>query len=328
LNKIKRIITISLLALTIITGVATAQTPSPIIPIPQNCEVIIWLNGATLAADSDLEHALIGNQAIDRYLNLVSMSLGELEYAVLFMPFSKSLVKGRASLGRLPADCGLVMKSFGDWKTIYKSFKTRGWKESDYSNKKVLWWSTGESYFSDPKTGECVALLQNGALAFAGSESFMRQVLDVSGGKLQGLAISGTYQIVNDAFFSQARSSIGFYAKANREMRAVILADTSAINSETAKAALEYIDHVSELGINSFKSADNYQLNGLLGMDSDNNALIVSSLLQLGGGMANLLPKDDPNRSSLSNMTVDRDGHIVKLTTSMTKKQIISLIRK
>jgi hypothetical protein len=326
-NKIKILISLILLSV-FVTSIVYAQTPSANIPIPQNCDVVIWLNGQNLASDTDLEHALIGNQAIDRYLNLVSMSLGEIEYAVLFMPFSKSLVTGRTSLGRLPANSGLVMKSFGDWKTIYKSFKTRGWKASDYSNKKVLWWSTGETYFSDPKTGECVALLQNGTLAFAGSESFMRQLLDVSGGKQQGLPIGGGYQVINDGFFSNPRASLACYAKANSEMRSVILADTASIKSETAKGALEYVDHISELGINAVKNPESYQLNGILGMDSDNNALVVSSLLQLGGGLANLLPQNDPNRAALSNMTVSRDGHLVKLSTSMTKRQIIGLIRR
>jgi len=325
----KKVFTIILtLSTVIMPALAGAQAPAPNIPIPQKAEIIIWLNGARLAADSDLKNALLGSQAIDRYLNLVSLSIGEIDYAVLFMPFSKSLISSRGTIDRLPANAALVMKSNGDWKTIYKSFKSRGWKESDYSNKKVLWWSTGETFFREPKSGECVALLQDGTLAFAGSDAFMKELLDVSGGKQPGLPVSGAFQIVNDAFFSNSQATLGFYSQSTNEMRFLIKADTSVIRSEAARAALEYVDHVSEAGALAVKSGDSYQLNGLVGMDSDNNALVVSSLLQLGGGLANLLPKDDPNRSALSNMTVTRDGHIVRLSTAMTKRQIIGLIRK
>jgi hypothetical protein len=299
------------------------------IPIPQNTDVVIWLKSSQIASDPSLKSLLLENQAVNNYLSLLNLSLDQVDYIVLFSPFDKTWATGGGHQNKpsLPQNGAVILSGKFDSKNKYGGLKSKGWKVIDYSNKKLLWWSVGGGYYIDPKGNGCISLLPGGRLLMTGSEGVMREILDVSGGKKQGMTLTETYQNQSDSFFTNNSILISAYANVTSEMRQTILADTSYIRSSTARAAMEYINHIKELGISTSRAGHDYFLEGNLGMDSDNNALIVSSLLQIGGGLASLLPPDDPNRELLSSLAVSRVGNVVTLQARMTGNQLIGLIK-
>ncbi len=306
---------------------ATAQETA--IPIPQGSDVVIWMRGDQVASDPDLKASVLRNRAVGRYLDLLNLALEQIDYAVLFSPFDRTWIAGgrRAASDKLPSGGAMIVAGNFDPKNKYESFKSKGWLKQDYSNKKLLWWSTGESYYRNPKGGECVGYLPGGRLVVTGSEAIMKELLDVSGKKKEGLASEGTYQRLGVDFFASPQTVMSAFVNVTAEMRSMIKADTVNLNSAAARNAIEYIDHLKESGLTAVKEGSMFMVNGYLGMDNQNNALVVASLLQIGGGLANLLPQGDPNRALLSNLTVSRQERTVTVQTPLNRQQLVNLIR-
>jgi hypothetical protein len=202
-----------------------------------------------------------------------------------------------------------------------------GWLKKNYSNKKLLWWSTGDSYYCNPQGGECVGYLAGDRLIVSGSEQIMKNILDVAGNKQDGMLPTNLFQSVSNDFFSDKQIVISAFANVTDQMRNSIKADTINIHSSTAKSALEYIDPLKEVGFSASGIGNGVLLKGNLGMDSQNNALVVSSLIQIGGGLANVLPQGDPNREILSSLVTSRQERIVNIQADLTRQQFLSLIK-
>jgi hypothetical protein len=323
-----KLLILNLIIVLLITPIKTVLAAGPALPIPAQVDFVVWSRGRQMALDPQLKSSIVGNRVVDRYLEMLSLTVEQIDYAVLFTPFDKNLILRGETIDRLPAEGGLIISTNSDLEEKLRNLRARGWKLVEYSNKKLLWWSTGEKYYKEALSGECVAVLPGGALALAGSEAFMKNILDVSGNKQQGLASTGAYQMINDEFFSNELTAAGIFVGVTDDLRSMIKADTIFSNSPTVKAAIEYIDHLTEGGVSAIGGGNDYHLKGYAMMDSDNNALVVSSLLQIGGGLANLLPKSDPNRSTLADMSVTRNARIVKINTNFSKQQLLNLLKR
>jgi hypothetical protein len=308
-------------------SVSAQQTASA--PIPSGAQIVLWMRANQVAQDPDLRATLLNNNAVARYIGLLNMDLAQIDRVVLFMPFDKAWINNNRLVipQTLPQSGALIVTGSFNAKSKYQEFKSNGWKEIDYSNKKLLWWSTGTKFLSNPKGAECVGQLPDGSLAVGGSQQIMRGILDVAGGKAQGLQATDVSNQLSQDFASDNSKLASLYISVTPEMRSVIKADTIAIKSSTGRAAIDYVDHLDEFGLAMRMSAGSFLASGYLGMDSESNSLIVASIFQIGGGLASLLPPNDPNRAALESLDVSRSGKTVILQSNMTKQQLLGLMR-
>ncbi|HBC45869.1 MAG TPA: hypothetical protein DEO84_08390 [candidate division Zixibacteria bacterium] len=320
---------IRLIVVLLCTSAAAPAQPTASTPIPAGAQIVFWMNAAQISQDSDLRASVLENSTVGHCLNLLSLDLAEIDRIVLFMPFDKSWVNGTKLIvpQALPKNGAIIITGSFDAKTAYQGFKAKGWKEISYSNKKLLWWSKGTSYYCDPKSGACIAQLPGGGLIAGGSEGATKNVLDVAGGKAQSFAISPTFERLSQDFNFDKTRLLSLYVLITPDMRAIVKSDTSAIKSSTGKAAIGYIDYLEETGLSVARSGNGFGIEGYLGMDSESNSLIVSSIFQIGGGLASLLPPNDPNRSILENLSVSRQGKLVILQSNLTRRQLQNLMR-
>jgi hypothetical protein len=310
------------------SAVALAQQTAAT-PIPAGAQIVLWMRADQIAQDPDLRASVLENSAVGHCLNLLSLDLAQIDRIVLFMPFDKAWVNGTKLFvpQALPKNGAIIITGSFNTKTAYQGFKSKGWKEISYSNKKLLWWSTGTSYYCDPKSGACIGQLPGGGLIAGGSENATKNVLDVAGGKAQGLTNSLAFGRLSQDFNLDNTRLLSLYVLITPEMRAIVKSDTSAIKSSTGKAAIGYIDYLEETGLSVAKAGNGFGIEGYLGMDSESNSLIVSSIIQIGGGLASLLPPNNPNRSILEKLNVSRQDKLVILQSNLTMQQLQNLMR-
>jgi hypothetical protein len=321
--------TLILLALTSMLAYPALAQQATEPPIPSGTEIVIWLRASQVAQDPALKSALLDNNAVGNYLTLMDLNLDQIDRVVMFMPFDKAWVNGTRLLlpNSLPKNAAMIINGNFEGGNQFRGLKSKGWKEQKYSNKKLLWWSTGSNYYVDPQSGRSVSPLPGGAILAGGSEEIVKRVLDVTGGKTEGIQNNITYQRLSQDFGGDNTKLFSAYVLVTPEMRNLIKADTIAIRSSTGRAAIGYIDYLDEAGVSASKSSNGYVINGYLGMDSESNSLVVSSIFQIGGGLASFLPPNDPNRSALENLNVDRNGKLVILQSNLTQQQLLGLLR-
>jgi hypothetical protein len=320
--------TFLILILTAIAAFPALAQQAAQLPIPSEAEIVIWMRASQVAQDPNLKGALLDNNAVGNCLKQVGLDMDQIDLVVMFMPFEKSWINGNHLFlpQSLPKNAAIIINGSFDNAVKLRSFKTIGWREEKYSNKKLLWWSTGSSYYIDPKSGQSASQLPGGGLLIGGSEEIVKSVLDVTGGKAQGFQANATYQHLSQDFSSDNSKLFSAFILVTPEMRDIIKADTVAIKSSTGRAAIGYIDHLDEAGLAATKSGIGYIINGYLGMDSESNSLIISSIFQIGGGLGSFLPPNDPNRGALESLSVSRDGKLVIVQSNLTQQQLLELI--
>ncbi len=300
-------------------------------PIPGNAQVVLWMRPGQVAQYPDLKTAMLGNNTLSYYLGLMNLDLANIDRLVMFMPFDKSWIKGSKTTAiprKLPSNGAFIITGNLDNKINLQTIKSKGWKEINYSNKKLLWWSTGAAYLLNPKDGECISQLPGGGLAVGGSEEIIKSILDVAGGKAPGISTYDTFQRLSQDFSTNDSKLANMFILVTPEMRNLVKADTVQIRSSTARAALGYVDYLDEVGLSISPSGNGFLVNGYLGMDSESNALIVSSIFQIGGGLASFLPPNDPNRALLESLNISKQGKTVVLESNMTGPQLSNLLKQ
>ncbi len=329
MKTIRLIPILSLLALVLQAGSVIAQQTGDT-PIPSGTKVIVWMRVSQAARDPQLSAMLLTNSAVARNLELIGLEASQVDRATIFMPFDRSWLDSRqvARLPQaLPPNAGFIISGNFSDKDIYPILKSKNWKEMKYANSKVLWWSTGASYYRDPGGSVCIGIIPGSRFVVTGSEKTMQDILDIAGGKSQGMASNSTYEYMRNEFDGNDSRLASIFIAVTPEMRTLIKADTVRVRSATARAALSYVDYVDEAGFSALKGAASYTLNGYLGMDTETNALVVSSIFQFGGGFAALLPPNDPNSSILENLDVSKQGRIVVLQSDISPQQLQNLLR-
>jgi len=296
-------------------------------PFPRDTEIIFWSRPDLIASDLELGSAVTHSQFVNYYLSLLKLSIGDVDFAAIFMPYDQEWLD-KSSTGKattLPPNGSLIIKGKFDPLNKYKALKAAGWDEDKYTNKKLLWWSIGENYLKSPSSAECVTQLGVDMLLISGSQRTLKGVLDVAGNKAPGIEQLPVFTDISRDFMANDLTLAGFFVKANSQIRQKIHANMGDSPSPMVKTALQYVDNVQESALSIVRAGNNYLLDGYLGMNSGNNAMVVASVLQLGGSLASLLPEDDPNRETLQNLTISRNERTIKLHSQMTKAQLRGL---
>jgi hypothetical protein len=329
-NQIKLVFLLLTLAAVLLTSSFALAQQAAVAPIPQNAQIVLWMRAGQAAQNPNLKTMLLENNTVSSYLGLMNLDPGKIDKVIMFMPFDKSWFKGTQAAvipQNLPPNGAFIITGNFDNKNIFQKFKSGGWKEVNYSNKKLMWWSTGASYLLNPKNGECISLLPGGGLAIGGSENIVKSILDVAGGKTSGIAAYNTFQRLSRDFMADNSKLASMFVLVTPEMRNIVMADTAQIKSSTARAALGYVNYLDEVGFSIAQKGSGFLVDAYLGMDSESNALIVSSIFQIGGGLASFLPANDPNRALLESLNISKQGRIVILESNLTGIQLVNLLK-
>ena len=296
--------------------------------LPQNTEVILWLRPQLISDDAQFSNLLSQSQLVGHYLDLLDISLKQVEYAAMFMPYDPAWMDNAShgAYDNLPAPAAMIIKGAFDPSAKYRQVKSSGWREDKHANKKLLWWSTGETYLRNATGREYLAKLGNDRLLIAGSEDSMKGVLDVVGDKMTGIESMGVFQDISLAFFENDQVMASAFIKVNEDLRQMIKDDIGEQQSAMIRTAIGYVDNVDETALSIIRGSGNYLLEGYLGMDSGNNAMVVTSVLQAGGSLAGLLPRNAPGHAALENLTVTRTERIVKVQSFMAHAQLNDLL--
>ncbi len=298
-------------------------------PIPVGEQVVLLMRVSQVAQDRDLRNLLLQNNAVSNYLKLLNLKLSDIDGLTLFMPFDKNWFAGRGIYipPTLPKNGAFIITGDFDPKAEFRGVKSKGWKEEKYSNKKVLWWSTGTSYYQNPKNGECLGQIPGDGLVVAGSAECIQNIYDVAGGKTPGFDDNSAYDLIYRNFNNDNTKLVSAFIVITPVMRDLIITETAPYLSPTGKSALSYINHLDDSGLSIARRGAGFHLDGYLGMDTESNSMIAAGLLQLGGGLSSLLPPDNPSRSALEDLVVSRQGRMVILQTDMTGQQFLYLLR-
>jgi hypothetical protein len=298
-------------------------------PIPASEQIVVWMRVSQVSQDRYLSGLLLQNNVVSDYLKLLKLDPSKIERLTFMMPFDKDWFNGQQGgyiPSALPKNGAFVIAGDFDLKAEFRNIKSKGWKEQSYSNKKVLWWSTGTNYYRNPRSGQCLGQISGEGLVVAGSVECMRNILDVAGGKLPGLPDNSAYDLIYQDFTSDSSRLGSMFIQVTPDMRALIKDEAAAAKSLAARTAFSYVDNLNESGLSIARRGDGFLLYGYLGIDTENNSMIAAGILQLGGGLASLFPPDDPNRNVLENLDISRQGKLVILQTDITGPRLLSLL--
>lgn len=318
-------IVITVVALTCFYGASEAQNA---LPIPVQTEIVIQARPGLINNDSYLQPLISSQTAVNHYLNLLGLRIEHVSTVVIFT--SNDGLPGTTrveNFERLPQTGGFLLTGDFDPKRKLQALRQLGWKEKEHAGKKILWWSTGDTYLISPGGEECVSALPENRLLVTGSEMVMRNVLDISGGKKPGLASQGAFGTIAGLFEQDSLISMAAYVPASAEIRETIKAAVASSPTPSMEKALEYVDHVQNIGA-CFSGSGPYLLDSYFGMDSDNNALIAASILQIGGDLASLLSKKNPAYEVLANMNTTREGSVIRIRSQFSRAQMIELMKR
>ncbi|OGC90795.1 MAG: hypothetical protein A2W25_12730 [candidate division Zixibacteria bacterium RBG_16_53_22] len=315
------------IALLIFSSIAPSAAELDL-PFPLNTEIVFWLRPQLISNDANLTNLFAQSKLVRHYLDLIGLSTNHVDYAAVFMPHDQVWMTRitNGAIENLPASAAMIIKGAFDPAAKYKHVKSSGWREEKYANKKLLWWSTGVAYLKQASGGECMARLGNDKLLIAGSEESLKGVLDVAGDKTTGIESMGVMQDISSGFFENDLAMSAAFIKVTDDFRQMVKAGIGEQQSAMIRTAIGYVDNVDEMAISVINGPGNYLFDAYLGMDSGNNAIIVTSVLQAGGGMAGLLPEDAPGRATLENLTATRSGRIVKVQSRMPHDQLYQLL--
>ena len=332
-------VVILLFALVLIYSDSIAAPPINSIPVPQETLVVFWVRPSQVANDPQLKALTSDLAIIFRNLQTIGLSPENVDEAVLFAPFNMGWMDG--SGGGFPrslsSDGGLILKGKFNADSKYRDLKSKGWKENQFDKKKVLFWTTGETSLCAPDGNECMAALVGDRLVIGGSPDVVKNVLNVANGKTPGLDSDPFYQGFSEQFMGNSNMAISLFTIVTDQMRAMIKPPTAADDSSSAssRAAIaaitalkSYSSHVKELGLSVSTSAGGYQVGGTLAFDDESSAALVSSLLQLGGGLVNFLPPNEPARAVLAGLQISRDGALLNLQSTVTRQQLNDIFLK
>jgi hypothetical protein len=271
------------------------------------------------------------------YLSLLGLSMGDIDEAALFAPYDKAWQKdsGQSARSKLPSRAGFIVTGRIDAEARYRSIKAKGWKEERYVNKKVLWWTTGANYIRDPKSGECLAIVGENGVLVGGSDEVMKGVLDVQGGKNQGLTADSLFVTTMRSFLADPEIGASLFVIVTNEIRSVFKSHFMSEQSGSGKqgvdviaALAEYSGHLEEFGLSIKKSNGDYLLKGSFQLDSADRAMMLAGIIQLASGMSGLLPGNELDRVMLSSLRVSRLGKIVGLESRLTQNQLLDILSK
>jgi hypothetical protein len=265
---------------------------------------------------------------MSQYLDLLNLSIEQIDYAAIFMPYDPAWMNRftQGYINTLPSDGAMIIQGKFDPESKYGELKSGKWKESKYVNKKVLWWSTGENFLRNPAGQECLARLGDDKLLVSGSEDLIKGVLDVAGHKSAGLESMGVFNDIYHDFFENDHTMASVFVKASEKLRENIRRNAGDAGSALVSTAMQYIENVHEAALSVSMGAEYYSLDGYLGMDSGNNAMIIAAALQVGGGLAGMLADNNPHRKILESLTVTRSERNLRLHSRMSKRQLRELM--
>jgi hypothetical protein len=315
------IITLSILSPTVLDAAELD------LPFPQNTEVILWVRPELVSGDAQLKDILSQSRTVGYYLDILNLSMEQVEYAVIFMPYDPSWLNkvSKGAVKNLPTSGAIVIKSKIDPAAKYREMKSSGWREEKHVNKKLLWWSTGETYLINKSGNECLAKLGDDRFIISGSTESMKLVLDVAGNKAPGIESIGVFEEISMNFFENNLTVASAFIKITDSLRKEIKANAGEPQSAIFRMAVGYIDNAQEVALSVKKSAQSYLLDGYIGMDSGNNAIVVTGVLQAGGSLAGLMEQDNPGRELLENLSVTRNERIIELRTHIPEARLVEL---
>jgi len=295
---------------------------------PQNTELILLVRPNLPSHQDNLGALLSQNRIVAHYRNMLELTATQVEYAAIFMPYDPAWLDNATSgaAETVPDNGAIILKGAFSSQNKYKSLKSKGWKERKHANKTLLWWSTGETYLESATGGDCFAKLGEDKILMASSEESIKSVLDVIGGKEPEMESMGTFQEMTAGFLDTPRSPFGLFVRATEKLRQKIKSEIEKSQSSTVKSAAQYVDNVQEASIYVIDGTENLQFNGFLGMNSGNSALIITSVLQAGAGMAGFLQEDNPLYQLADNLTIARNAQIVSVRTLISRKHAEELL--
>ncbi len=298
------------------------------LPMPRGTEVVLLIRPELLSSEIQLMDWVSQSQAVGHYLELMGVTFDQVEYAAIFMPYDPAWLDrvDKRAANTLPPTGAMIIKGKFDLSAKYKEIKSSGWKEEKYASRKLLWWSTGETYLDNPSGQECLAMLANDRLLIAGSTESMKGVLDVAGAKAPGVESMGVFPSISQDFFENNLAMASVFVKVTDDLRQKIKTDVGGQQSAMIKSAISYVDNTQEAALSVIQGTGNYLLDGYLGMDSGNNAMVVTSVLQASGGLASLLPRDNPGRDIVESLAVTRTERIIRLQSNLTHERFAQLL--
>lgn len=299
------------------------------LPLPEGTEIVMFFRPSA-ASNPDLESKVGEIKVLNYYLSLVDIGLEQVDQAIIFMPYDRNWIDNvtRGKLQNIPSNGGIIIRGKFDSAAKLKSLKSSLWQEKQYANKKILWWSTGEKYLLNSKTSESVALLRGKDLLISGSEDAMKNVLDVAGDKKKGLAADGVYQRLAGQFQGNNQTAIGIFTVATETMRQQLRDEIDTSHYPILNTLLGYSDRLKQIGFSMRNAGSDVLLDSFLGMDSDNTAMVLSGVLQVGGGLANYIPANNPNRAILANLQVNREGNVVIGQSRLTGPEFKAILQQ
>jgi hypothetical protein len=332
-------VVILLIVLVFIYSDLIAAPPINSIPVPQETLVVFWVRPSQVANDPQLKAMTSDLSIIFSNLQTIGLSPEDVDEAVLFTPFDLGWIYG--SGGGFPqslsSDGGLILKGKFNADSKYHDLKSKGWEKSQFDRKRVLFWTTGETFLCAPDGNECVATLAGDRLVIGGSPDVIKKVLNVAYGKTPSLDGDPFYQQISSQFVGNGNMAISLFTIATDQMRAMIKPppandDTTSASYRATIAAINamrsYSNHVKELGLSVSTSAGGYQIDATLAFDGESSAALVSSLLQLSGGLVNFLPANNPARSIVAGLQVSHDGALLNLQSTVTRQQLNDIFMK
>ena len=325
-----------LIALAISYSNSIAVPPINSIPIPQDTLVVLLVRPAVLANDPQMKTMASNFDVIFQNIKTIGLSSDNVDEAVLFTPFNMGLLYGAGSgfPRSLTAGSGLILKGKFNADSKIRDLKSKGWKESQFDKKRVLFWTTGETYLYSPDGSECLATLTGDRIVIGGSQVVVKDMINAANGKIASLDNDPFYKRISDQFAGSSAMGISLFSIVTDRMRDMIKppstpADTTGLGSKAAAAAIaslrSYSSHVKELGLSISASGAGYQLGGLFSFDNESSAMLVTSLLQFSGGLISFLPPNDPARAVITGLQVSRDGAVLNLQSPLTRQQFIDM---
>lgn len=301
-----------------------------LLPIPQDAETVILARPSLIDQDPQLRPLLKDFVGIDYYLGLLKLEMDQVNAAMITLPQPVGPNADSSNgIGQHLTEMGTFMIS-GDFdlKSEYRALKKRGWREKEYTGKKVLWWSESHSYVVSPKIGECAAILPDDRFLVAGSKDALIAVFDIIDGTRPALTPKVIYRDLASSFDQDTLIILAAYSTAGEEMKQTIKSAIASTQIPAMEKVLEYVDRIQELGFSLSGRGEPYLVNASFAMDSENSAILVSNVLQIAGGLVGLFPDERPIYKILSTLNTSRDERVVRIRAHLSRAEIDEFLER
>lgn len=292
----------------------TFRSLRPIQLVPSTSVVVASIRWAEVREDDRLRKVIEGDEIekmLQELLHVLEIPDAQIVEALAFSEAAESA----------DISAGMILSGSYDARAVIRSLEARGWNRQTYRGYKL---------YSNPAEEIGLTLLRSGLLV-SGTLKGIKEVIDVELNPDQGLASSEPFDRLEAQFGNQQYpiSAIIIFPQSLQDVTGAAVELSSALLDFAGLGPLgeilRKIGFAKGLGFSIARRGDSFPVELVAIMKDEEAAGFISGVLNLLKEIGSSLPPEAPDEEKrIRDLSVDRDGAILKVQWVMTEEDLLS----